>query len=536
MSIRDEYILNQSMMNQSPESSFNRKMFHTVQDNNSSGYGNNQINYQLSNIYNLNKYYDWSNSLLLLPIKVTATYSGSADFSANILENNADTDDNQPFIALKNNLHLINQMQMSVNQKVVHQSTSNINEYYNFVKLTETSPNTLQYLEYLNFYPEDFNNLDKKYNLNFSGATDDVKVLSSITNNIGNFESFKYKADKMKPIDILYNSKYLKTGSLSSQLIDNIEVATTKQHIYHFMAYIKLSDFSDFFKKVGISKLFVDTLNLFLNMGTSIFTCHTAGRSLKSGFSETSNSFQFNTCPFYVNNNINILTSNAAVNDTITFKIEVRNNMKQNTEIYIPGFELDPTVENSFISNPVRDFYFRDFYFTNSSNITSNSNFSLKLNNSIANAIGLLIIPYVNTTSNGTKSVTSSPINIEPNTPSLGINLTNLNALIAGTQILLKSADYNYEHFMGNLEYGCVNTINGGYNLENSLLNLRRWNTNHRYYYFNLQFLPEMENISQNVELKGLNNNNFDIYLNVFIIYNKKVSINKENGNIIEMV
>lgn len=77
--------------------------------------------------------------------------------------------------------------------------------------------------------------------------------------------------------------------------------------------------------------------------------------------------------------------------------------------------------------------------------------------------------------------------------------------------------------------------MNGGFNIETSLLNLKRWNSNYKYYYFNLNFLPKQKDISQNVELQGLNDCNFNLNMSVFIIYEKMVQINKENGNIISI-
>jgi len=301
------------------------------------------------------------------------------------------------------------------------------------------------------------------------------------------------------------------------------------------MCYIKLSDISDFFKKVGVSKLFVDQLTLYMNMGSSIWTFLGASSSIGSACVETTNSFQYNTAPFYVAYSSNILAANAAATNKLEFKISLTNSMKKNCEIFIPGFVLDPTVETNFISNPIREFVFNDVYQTNVSSIAANSNFSIKLNNAISNALGVLIIPYVNSNHTNNKFVTSSIVNVEPNLPSIGLSLKNLNCLVAGEQVLLKSADYNYEHFISSLDNGGLNTVTGGFNLETSLLNLQKWNKNYKYYYFNLNSLEKQKDVSQNVELQGLNDNNVNIYLNVFIIYSKKVEVNKENGNIISI-
>jgi hypothetical protein len=89
---------------------------------------------------------------------------------------------------------------------------------------------------------------------------------------------------------------------------------------------------------------------------------------------------------------------------------------------------------------------------------------------------------------------------------------------------------------MASLENGALNCINSGFNLETSLLNLKRWNTNYKYYYFNLNNLTKVENVSQNVELIGNNDTNVGVNLSIFIIYSKKVTIDKRNGNIIEII
>jgi len=531
MTTRDDYVLNESMNNMNLTNNFNRKMYHIVQDNNNSTYSNNQIYFQLSNIYNLNKYYDWSNALLILPVVIEVV-------------SNKDLLTTGEIVALKNNLHLINSMVMSVNQKIVHQTTNNINEYLNFVKLSEITKNTLEGYEYLNFIPEDSNLLKTKYAFGYDGSG----IPNKLINNIANFDSFKSKTDKMEGVGVAtYGNQFLKNG-VKSQYIDNVDRNTTLKHSYEYICYIKLSDISDFFKEVGMAKLFVDQLTLHMNMGKSSFkyTAAVAGGNLSSinadtliptfNATEESNLYQFNTCPFYVNNTGALLSVPSAINDTISFEIKLSNSMKKNCEIYIPGFELMPEIENSFISTPLREFYFKDVYQTFIQSIDANSNFSLKLNNAISNALGVLIIPYIASNHTESKFITSSCQNIEPNTPTIGCSLKNLNVIVGGTQLLLKSADYNYEHFLSNLENGNINVVNGGYNLEQSSLNLRKWNYNHKYYYFNCNNLPKVENISQNVELTGLNDNNFKLTMSVFIIYNKKCVINRENGNIIEMV
>ncbi len=420
---------------------------------------------------------------------------------------------------------------MSVNQKVIHQTTNNINEYLNFVKLSEVTNNTLPYFDYLNFYPEDSNKLAEKYFFSY----DANNLTNGLANNMDKFESFKYKTDKFLLPNANYNDKFLKTG-VSSQYIDNLKKTSTTEHDYEFMCYLKLSDLSDFFKNCGISKLFVDQMTLYLNMGSSEWTFNGVSKKLNLNCLETKNSFQYNTSPFYTTFDTDILEADAAATNKLTFTISVANSMKKNCEIFIPGFELDPSVENKFISNPLREFYFKDIYYTNINSISANSNFSLKLNNAISNALGVLIIPYIASNHTSNRFITSSIVNVEPNCPTIGCSLRNLNVLLAGQQCLLKSADYNYEHFLANLENGALNVVNGGFNLETSLINLRRWNYNYKYYYFNLNNLPKVENVSQNVELQGLNDNNFNINLSVFIIYNKKVTINKENGNIVEVV
>jgi hypothetical protein len=526
MTTRDDYVLETSMNNMTIDNNFSSKQYHTVQDNNNSTYSNSQIYYQLSNIYNLNKYYDWSNAILIIPITISIESSNQPLVATSRL------------VALKNNLHLINSMVMSVNGKTIHQSTQNINEYFNFVKLTEITNNTLPYYDYLNFYPEDNYSLDTKYNFTFDTEGNGFVPLS-VKNNMIAFDSFTYKIDKLNKINTDYNTKYLKSPGQKSQYIDNIDrinYPTSTKHNYEYMCYLKLSDFSDFMKQVGISKLFVDQLTLFLNLGSSTYTFNGASRKINTNCVETQRSFQYNTCPFYVDNQSDYLTADASNGHTIKFNISVGNSMKRNSEIFIGGFVLDPTVENKFITNNTRQFYFKDVYNTQTPVLERGSQFNLKLNNSVINPLGILIIPYLAPSHTGGKFITSSLENVEPNLPSIGVSLKNLNITIAGAQLLLKSADYNYEHFLANLENGAINVMNGGYNLETSLLSLKKFNTNYKYYYFNCNNIAPQLNVAQNIELFGFNDNNFNINLSIFIITNKMAEINKENGNIITMI
>jgi len=519
MSNRDEVVLEQSMMSSKDEPKFNRKMYHTVQDNNNSTYSNNQVYFQLSNIYNLNKYYDWTNGLLIIPINIKVK-----------LTSNAGTLNDSINVSLKNNIHLINSMVMSINSKIIHQSTGFINEYFNFVKMTEVTNNTLEYYDYLNFFPEDGNNLDLKYDLGFDGSN----VVNKLKNKIHLLDSFKYKKDKLNNISADYLNNFLGTG-VSSQYIDNKSRVSNKEDNYQFMAYIKLSDISHFFKELGMAKVFVDQFNLFCNMGSTVYTASGNQKQL-STLTLTSSSYQFNTCPFYVSNYEDILGGTIANGDTLTFEVSIGNAMKRNCEIFIAGFELDPTIENRFLSTPLRTFYFKDIYNTQTSSIDPNSNFSIKLNNSVANALGVLIIPYISSNHTNNRFITSSCENVEPNLPTIGVSLKNLNVLLGGQQLLLKSADYNYEHFLSNMDGGGLNVLNGGASIETSLINLKKWNYNHKYYYFNCNNIMNQLNVSQNIELQGLNDNKFKVNLSVFIITKKMCNISVENGNISQLI
>lgn len=526
MSNRDEYVLKQSMENMSLDNNFKYKTYHTIQDNNSSGsYNNNQVYFQLSSIYNLNKYFDWSNAYLLIPVNINVKCS----------EAKLKTDGSIELVCLKNNLHLINSFMMSVNSKVIHQSTPKINEYLNFKKLTETTQNTLNGVDYLNFYPEDDYSLSSKYVIDTNG---------NVLNKIDQFDSFKNKIQNFDNFDLTNLEtignfdKTTRSGGIFNSLVSKRVVVTTSQEVnYENYCYIKLSDLSEFCKNVGMARLFVDQLTLYMNMGNVKYTL-SAEKNLIDGstkkYSTVTSSFQNDTCPFYINSG-EIFSSAPTAGETLTYTVSIGGNnmIKKNCEIIIPGFELLPNIENLFLETPTRELYFKDVYYTNFDNISAGGSMNFKLNNSIANASGVLIIPYAS--KNGGVGCRNSPLNVEPNTPSIGINLKNLNVLVGGQPVLLSPSNYNYDMFLNNLENGGFNVINGGFNLESSLLTLRKWNINHRYYYFNCQNLPQFENMSQNIDLRGDNDSKISIDLSVFVIYNRKVVLEKNGGKILEL-
>ena len=182
-------------------------------------------------------------------------------------------DDNVNYVVLKNNLHLIHSFNCSINQTVIHQSTNNINEYLNFLKHTELTNNTLNSFDYLNFYEEDADLFSEEKDTSGNRIPKyviDKDVNNKITNirlDVSKLNSFKKKAEKLKNSD-LSNFNYLvtssgsKTGGIYESLIDKkIVTETNKVHNYEFYCYIKLSDLSDFFKNVGMMRLFVDNLN-----------------------------------------------------------------------------------------------------------------------------------------------------------------------------------------------------------------------------------------------------------------------------------
>jgi len=530
MSKSDNYNFEMSRNDDLNEVLFDNKKYIRLSDSNNN-YSNNQISYQLSSLSNTNNYVNWAECYLVIPLCFTITSStANKQFSTTDIKNTK-------LFCLKNNLHLINSLTIQCDGKPIHQSSANLNEWLNFDKLVSLNKNMVDQLDYLNFYPDDAENWNyetstkESVNFNMFDASDNLTGFNkrnSIFLNGGGGSTINIKKGNSLMSDNLNQKPICKIldGSIS----------------YHWNAVLKLSDLSDYFKKVGVSKTFTE-INIGVNMGSfnvGVTTATNADPNIASFDKITSftSSFQFNTNPCQLNlKNLVLGTSTTTNTYNLNCVLKINNDYATGTNIYAPVLVPSPSVLNSYISNPTRTFYFDDVFYTNIEKVGASSSINFNVSNGKTNLKGILLVPYVHSSKNiiGTSQI-YPPLNCfdnSPNTTSPLLTLSNLNIILGGSSVQTNANDYDYMMFLQNI-YG-LKSITGGSNLENGLISLNKFYNNYRFYYFNLNDNGDNENVSKSIQITGINKSAVDVSINVYVIYTKKVLIDKIEGKILDI-
>ena len=166
--------------------------------------------------------------------------------------------------------------------------------------------------------------------------------------------------------------------------------------------------------------------------------------------------------------------------------------------------------------------------------ISSGSTFSALVQSGVSGIRGILIVPFVSSTTNGTVLSTvatnittfaqiQSPFDTAPAT-SAPISLTNLQVSVGGVNQL-----YTYENFLEQVSlYEKINGADMG--LSCGLINQQYWDTS-RSYYVDLSRGSISDNLSpRNVNITFNNNSNVTIDVMVFTEYYKEMIVDVETG------
>lgn len=212
-------------------------------------------------------------------------------------------------------------------------------------------------------------------------------------------------------------------------------------------------------------------------------------------------------------------------------------NVAKSVYLYVPAYTFNPTFEQAYLSNNVKQVKYTDIY-QYQFDITSNgSQFSQLITNGIANIKSVLIIPfYLLPMATGGVDVPEfmspfDPAGAGPTAPMA--TLTNFNVQISGQNAIYNMQRYNFEEWNNQL-YG-QNAVNGGLTdgLTSGLIDFHGFNTSYSYYYVNVErMLPVEQSVPKSVQVIGqaLNTSGWKIRAMVFIEYGVSISIDVLTG------
>lgn len=204
----------------------------------------------------------------------------------------------------------------------------------------------------------------------------------------------------------------------------------------------------------------------------------------------------------------------------------------QSVQLYVPAYSFNPIFETSYLSVPVKEVNYTDLYQYTVVNITAGQTFNNLISNGIANIKSVLVLPFYTTTANAAVNPILSPFDPAGAGPTSPLCLLgNYNVQISGQNAIYNQQKYSFEAFMNQL--AGVNATNGGQTdgLTSGLISQADFENEYCYHYVNVgRCLPVEENIPKSVSIQGTNLSAKAIDLYVFCEYGTKIAIDILSG------
>ena len=198
----------------------------------------------------------------------------------------------------------------------------------------------------------------------------------------------------------------------------------------------------------------------------------------------------------------------------------------------VDAMTFNPVFEEAYLSENVKTCEYEDIYQYKVSNVGAGEVFSNLLTNGLSGIQTVLTLPFFTTTANAGLNPIESPFCGEGSgTTSPLVHLSNFNVSIAGSKQLYSNTQYLYQSFLNNLKgFGSVNgDMTDG--LTSGLISQQDFETSYGYYVVNCgRQLPVEEMIPKSVHIEGRNMSAKAIDLICFISYKQTVKIDVLTG------
>ena len=199
----------------------------------------------------------------------------------------------------------------------------------------------------------------------------------------------------------------------------------------------------------------------------------------------------------------------------------------------VPAYSFNPVYETAYLSSPIKTVNYEDIYqYSVINTIGAGGTFNQLITNGIANIKQILVVPYYSAASNGGIAPILSPYEGSgAGTTSPLVHFNNFNIQVSGQNLIYNSVRYEYEAFVNQL-YG-VNAVNAGETdgMTSGLIGLKEFSNEYCYYYANAgRMLPVEEAVPKSVNIIGTNQSLKAIDLYIFISYGVTVSIDSLTG------
>lgn len=235
----------------------------------------------------------------------------------------------------------------------------------------------------------------------------------------------------------------------------------------------------------------------------------------------------------------NLLYASLFVGNTVYWTTQTAQGAPANTNftssinLYVPSYTFNPVYEQAYLSNPVKRIVYTDIYQYIVQNVGAGATFNNLITNGLAGIKSVLVLPFFTAVGNAGTAPIQSVFDAAGGGPTSPLcQLTNFNVVVSGQNMLYNTQKYGFEQFM-NQYNGCCG-INGGLTdgLTSGFINQLSFDMEYNYYWVNCsRMLPVEEPVPKSVSIIGQNQSVRPVDLYVFCEYGVEISIDVLSGN-----
>lgn len=565
----DSVVFDMASMSEGTPQIFVKKDWLSILDNQNGSYVGNQCVIDTSQLANSNKYMNYREAYLTVPLLLTLTGSALAPQTAGTAADYT--------LGLKNWYgSIVHSLTLDMNGTTIIQQTPFCGLWNTFKLMTSMSyGDILTEGATIGFYPDNAKSVGYINTLGASGMgtcnnqnAGAFPVVNAVANSMDNFNDGLLKRQQAwnfnpagfsilgtGPVGVAWSS-LISATSLNTVWKSYISTAVAQCFQASITAIIYLKHLHSFFDKVPLMKGTFLRLTLNLNQ-SSISGITTTAAGVFGTSNPVVNSPLGGVSPIMIASGAASQGSAAAL-PTGTYAASVcvgsrvinpaqigltgvpANGVLGNSIILnVPAYTFNPVFESSYLSSPIKKIVYTDIYQYIVNNIASSGTFNNLITNGIANIKSVLCLPFYTAAANAgdlATGATFSPLQ-SPFDPAGGgptsplCLLTQFNVQISGQNAIYNTQRYNYEQFLNQL-YG-TNAVNGGMvdGMASGLIDQVSFEMEYNYYYVNVgRMLPVEEAVPKSVSILGQNRSEKAIDIFVFVEYGVEVSVDVLTG------
>ncbi|ETI29897.1 hypothetical protein F443_22983, partial [Phytophthora nicotianae P1569] len=323
-------------------------------------------------------------------------------------------------------------------------------------------------------------------------------------------------------------------------------------YVAHYLACIKLSDISDYFKKCPMQKNTKGFIYINYNSSSTTITTNATGTVAATNITTINNNMNFgNTCSILWNGSSAITTNSGAAtglavpaSTTLLVTADVNGTATSGSGIspsqtfsrlLVPTYSLNPSADNALIQKKTFRYFER---VTNKFTVLANQSFTWTVTNGIANPKKLIMQPVITNVTPGSSSLPDvinpfrSPFSTIPATTSPFAALRNLQVTVGNVPIWNNPVNFGYDLFVQEMS---KSGVDGGLDdVTNAvLLSQRLWESLYRFVAVDIgRRLPSEDGASKSIIVSGTNNTNYALTIYDHILREVVASVDTAMGTV----